>query len=225
MVEIFKGKEINYSKIEILKNIAYKRYSQKIYNEYFKDIKNVEDLAYLHGVSTNAETLVIGTDWFLCYAESDYCVEILEWVSINNETKIKQVSEMMNILKQIFINNTGKVFIADMRHDTSYKIYLKLLQKGYFCETKHEYIIDCAAPTQVHNLKMEFMNRFSNIEEFLSSDESNNYSQYFKYILHRLSFVLTDKFIKKYSEPTSEASKMRIKKKKIAFQIHNSTKN
>lgn len=49
---------------------------------------------------------------------------------------------MMRILKKIILQNKGKLFIVDMRHDTSYAMYLKMLQRGYFQEFRHEYIID-----------------------------------------------------------------------------------
>lgn len=214
MVEIFKGKEISKSKIEILKSIAYRRYSREIYNEYFNSIEDVKDLAYLHDVSIDMENLVIGTNWFLCYTETDYDVQISEWVSIDIGNKIQQVAEMMSTLKKIFLQNSDKLFIADMRHDTSYVMYLKMLQRGYFQEFRHEYIIDCAAPNQVQDLKIKFMKKFNSIEDFLASDVSNDYTEYFKYILHRLSFVITSKFIKKYDKPSAEPQKHVLKKKK-----------
>lgn len=215
MVEIFKGKEIIKSKIEILKSVAYRRYSEEIYNEYFNSIEDVKDLACLHDVSVDMENLVIGTNWFLCYTETDYDVQILEWVSIDIGNKIQQISEMMSTLKKIFLQNSGKLFIADMRHDTSYVMYLKMLQRGYFQEFRHEYIIDCAAPTQVQDLKIKFMKKFNSIEEFLASDVSKDYAEYFKYILHHLSFIITNKFIKKYGEPFVDPQKHVLTKKKL----------
>lgn len=209
MVEVFNGKEINKSKIEILKNIASRRYTKEIYIEYFSDIKNVSDLAYLHNVSIGKEKLVIGTDWFLCYTESDYHVQISEWVSIDNEHKIQQVAEMMTILKKIFLQNKEKIFIADMRHDTSYGMYLKMAQSGFFQELSHTCIVDCAAPNQVQDLKR----KFKNIEDFLASDISYDYAEYYKYILHNLSFSITDKFIKKYGNPSVKPQERVLKKK------------
>lgn len=214
MVEIFKGKEINKNKIEILKNIAYRKYTQEIYNEYFNDINDVRDLAYLHDVSINRETLVIGTDWFLCYAELDYSVKILEWVASDNGDKMHQVVEMISTLKKIFLQNKEKMFIADMRHDTSYAMYLKMLQRGYFQEFRHNCTIDCAAPSQVDNLKLKFSDKFSDIEDFLANEISNDYNEYFKYILHQLGFMLTDKFIEKYDKISAESQGQVLKKKK-----------
>lgn len=72
MFEIYKGEEINKSKIETLKSIAYQRYTKEIYNEYFSSIDGIKDLAHLHDVSINTENLAIGIDWFLYCTESDY---------------------------------------------------------------------------------------------------------------------------------------------------------
>ena len=214
MIEFYKGKAIDQDKIQKIKNIANTRYSSEIFNEYFNDVNDVNDLSHLHGVDINMENLVIGTDWFICYSESKYYVTILEWVSINNKSKMQQVVEMMNVLKQIFIRNKDKLFIADMRHDTSYTMYLKMLQDGYFKEIEHEYIIDCAAPIQVHDIKAKYMKRFNSLKDFLASSDSNDYTKYFKYILHHLSFVVTNKFVEKYDCTSCELERKILKKEK-----------
>lgn len=210
MVEFYNGKEIDKDKIQKIKNIAYRGYSSEIFNEYFKDVNDIEDLSDLHDVDISMENLVISTDWFICYSESDDYVEILEWVSIIDRSKIQQVVEMMNVLKQIFIKNKDKLFIAAMRHDTSYKMYLKMLQKGYFKEILHRCIIDCAAPDEFYYIKYGF----DSLEEFLASSDSNDYTEYFKYILHQLRFLLTDKFVEKYGCASCELERKILKKKK-----------
>lgn len=208
MVEVFKGKYINESKIKILKSIVYRRYSKEIY-KYFSNIKDAKDLANLHGENIEDETLVMGTDWFLCYSEMNFFVQISEWVSIDNGNKFQQVAEMMTILKEIFLQNKEKIFIADMRHDTSYKMYSKMVQSGFFQELSHKCIIDCAAPM---DLVRKFRSKFNSIEDFLASDISNDYTEYHNYILHRIGFSITDKFIKKYSELPVPPQRRELKK-------------
>lgn len=195
MVEIFKGEEITSNQIEAIKNIASKRYSKEIYDEYFSRIKDIKDLARLHNVKDFRETIAIGTDWFLCYAELDYHVEILEWVAVDNENKFGQSIEMMNTLKQLFLRNKKKIFVAGLRHDTSYAMYRKMLQEGYFKEIRHRWVIDCAAPEQVYEIE-----EFNSIENFLTGDTPDEYTEYLKYILHHLSFMLSNKFVKKYEK-------------------------
>lgn len=198
MVEFYKGNEIDRDKIQKIKGIAKKGYSSEIFNEYFQNLNDVEDLSYLHDITIDMERLMIGSNWFICYSESIYYVTILEWISVDERKNMKQTLEMMNALKQIFIANKGKVFAADMRHDTSYKMYLKMLRDGYFKEINHQCMIDCATPDEVQEIKYKYIEVFHSIEDFLASSDSDDYAEYFKYILHHLSFILTDKFIEKY---------------------------
>ena len=195
MVEIFKGEEITTKQIAAIKRIARKRYSKEIYREYFLHIKDVKDLARLQGIQVPRETIAIGTDWFLCYTESDYHVEILEWVALDNENKLKQSIEMMHTLKQILLKNKKKVFMASMRHDTSYEMYQKMLQEGFFKELSHKRVIDCAAPKA-----MDKIEAFNDLTTLLSNDIPDEYKEYLKYILHHMQFMLSNKFVKKYEK-------------------------
>lgn len=195
MVEIFKGEEITSKQITTIKRIARERYSKEIYNEYFRKIKDVKDLARLQGIQVPKETIAIGTDWFLCYTETDYHVEILEWVSLDNENKIKQSIEMMHTLKQLLLKNKKKIFMASMRHDSSYAMYQKMLQQNYFKEICHRRVIDCAAPKA-----MDKIEAFSDLNTLLSSDIPDEYKEYLKYILHHMQFMITNKFTEKYEK-------------------------
>ena len=210
MVEIYKGKDIDDDKISFLKYIASQRYC----DDYFSNINSINDLAYSHGIrNVDDECLVIGTDWFLCYCELDSYVIILDWISKDNENKIKQSVEIMKLFKNIFSQNMDKIFVANMRHDTSYKIYLKMLQKGYFEEiNSYCYFDEVDSFAKDHKLEQEFMKKFNNIENFLSSDITNNYYQYFKYIFHCIDFIITPNFIKKYYK-NEEKPKERVLKK------------
>ena len=213
MVEIYKGKDIDDDKISFLKYISSQKYCKEIYDDYFGNINNVEDLAYLHGTDVYSECLVIGTDWFLCYSDYNSYIEILEWVAKDNENKIKQVAEMMKLFKNLFFQNKCKTFVADMRHDSSYKIYLKMIRKGFFVEIDNYCIMDSATPPEVYDeLSQKFTKKFNSIEELLSSDIANNYSQYFKYILHHINFIINPNFIKNYDK-NKRKSKERVLKK------------
>ena len=195
MVEIFKGEEITSKQITTIKRIARERYSKEIYNEYFRRIKDVKDLARLQGIQIPKETIAIGTDWFLCYTETDYHVEILEWVALDNENKLKQSIEMMHTLKQLLLKNKKKIFMASMRHDSSYEMYKKMLQEGLFKELSHKRVIDCAAPKT-----MDKIEAFNDLTTLLSSNIPDEYKEYLKYILHHMQFMISDKFVKKYEK-------------------------
>lgn len=199
-IEIYKGKEINEEKITKIKQIAANNYDIPIYLVSYHYIANIEQLAFLHGIDANDEILILGEDWFLCYAVSDKGVEFLEWVA-NDDTSSKFVQsiEMMNTFNSILFNNRNKIFIADMRHDTSYQFYSKMMSKGYFEELIHILdIYDCDGfePETIKNLECND----SSIREFLNGDEVLNHPEYLHYILHSIYFQVTDTFSKRYSK-------------------------
>lgn len=208
MVEIYRGTEIGNNQIETIRNIAYRRYSKNVFDEYFSNIHDVKDLARLHSISVDDEILIIGKDWFLCYTESVYYVQVSEWILADNDDRLQQTVEMMNVLKKILIQNRGKLFCASMRHDTSYQIYLKMLENNYFKELRHNYIIDCSAPQEVAEIKEKLSNSFDNMEEFLSSEKSRDYEEYLTYILHQLNFIVTHKFEKKCKKLETNGKKV-----------------
>lgn len=213
MVEIYKGNEIDKSKIATLKKIAYNSYDDRIYVDHFADIYDIKGLAGLHCVSIDTENLVLGTDWFLCYSESNNFIHILEWVCVDNGNIIKQTAEMMGVLKKIFLQNKEKYFIADMRQDTSYAMYLKMLERGYFHEFRREYTIDCSAPLEVYDIKNELIEKYNNEEEFLAYYDSKEYNEYFEYLLYHISFIVTNKFMEKYGKPSTGSQGHVLKKK------------
>ena len=199
-IRIYKGNEISENLIQELKNIAQKKYSKDIYEEYFWGIKTIKDLCNLHSTKMNEEILVLGTDWFLCYKDSKFEIQFLEWVSLDNSNKIKQTIEMMEFFKHMIINNKDKFFYASMRHDTSYKIYLILKHKGYFKQYKNEVIIDFVTPYQIQKIIERYKDQYESLDEFLANNETNIYDEYLKYFLHNVEFSITEKFIDKFGK-------------------------
>ena len=204
-VNVYKGEEIDWKKISKIKEIASKRLAKDIYYTGFSDIEDIDYLAYLHDIDVEDEILVLGNDWFLCYTITDNTVTFIEWVAeYNKDSKFAQSIEMMNTLKKIIMDNKDKEFIADMRHDSSYQFYLKMLEKNYFKEDTHSLDIDICngfAPIAVINMK----DNNSLIKKFLKSRKVRKHPEYLKYIIHCLTFSVTDKFI--------EQNKRIIKKK------------
>lgn len=201
-VQYYKGNEIDDEKIVLIKSIAKSRYSDEIYEDYFEDVENVFDLAYLHSESIESESLVLGDDWFLCYSEHDCWFYILEWVALETGNLI-QTYEMMETLMNLLYSNSEKVMIADMRHDTSYSMYSKLLRNGYFREISHDYIVDCAMPRDVYKLDSSvYLDDYDSIPKFLELEEEKGNSEYLRYILHDLEFRVTSKFVDEYEQKT-----------------------
>ena len=194
-VNVYKSKEISKIHIDRIKEIAKNRYPSKIYEDYFANISNVEQLAYLHDVEVNDEVLILGDDWFLCYEKQEFTFKILEWISLDiKEEKMLQIAEMKKALKELLIDNSNKLIIADMRHDSSYAIYKKMLDVGYFEQEKSTYAIDGSAPLKIHQIMYEC----KEIEAFINHIEIKNNPEYLKYLLHHISFFVTKKFFAKY---------------------------
>lgn len=196
-VSIYKGKEILKVHIDRIKEIAKNRYPVKIYEDYFANIKDVNQLAYSHSSEVNDEVLILGKDWFLCYEEKEFTFNILEWISLDvKEEKMIQIAEMKKVLKDLLIDNSNKLIIADMRHDSSYVIYKKMLDRGYFEQEKSTYAIDGSAPLKIHQIMYEC----KEVESFINHIEIKNNPEYLKYLLHHISFFVTKKFFDKYIE-------------------------
>ena len=207
-VLIFKGDEITDVVIKKIKLIAKERYSWEIYDNYFDDINNVSDLVHSHSSNIYDEVVVLGNDWFLCYEQTIGAISILEWVAIDNNHKIKQSIEMMTTLKQIFLENNNVHFYATMRHDSSYKIYLKMLKRNYFTEIYHDTFVDSVAPENFLYFQEEC---YASVEDFLSSEESKEYNEYLKYVLHQVIFVRNQKLLDDYSLNYKRKLKDKIK--------------
>ena len=205
-IQILKGYDITEEHINKLKVIAKSRYSEEIYNEYFSNIKNVKDLTILHfGINTylsieeyiKEEILVLSDTWFMCYKIDDYYIDILEWVSSRTKN-IKQSIEMMTILKEILLTNKDKLIIGLLRHDTSYALYTKLKNRKYFKEYSNDAIIDCAAPEYLKR-EIDSLN-YDTINDFINSNDFEDYESYSNYILHDISFGINKSFVKKYNK-------------------------
>lgn len=193
-VKTYKSQEIDEEKLMRIKKIAASRCSEEIYNTYYKQI----NLTELQKALQKNGFISLGEDWFLFYEIYDEEVIFGGWVATDNKkNKIKQVSEMLNTFKTIFIKYKDKTFYASCRHDSSYRFYETMLQKGYL---KHYYDIiemdvDIAPPA------IQPLNDFPPmLQHFLHIKEVRENPEYLKYFLHDLEFTVTDKFIDKYSK-------------------------
>lgn len=192
MIRVYKGSEIGILQIMELKYIAANKYDEPIYENYFSHMDDVYSLASMHDTYVDDEILVLGSGWFLCYSIIEDTVSFLEWVSLDNpHLKLKQTAEMLEFFKRIFIENEDKLFVASMRHNTSYKIYSYLKNKGYFSERDHEVFVDCAS-----SIGLDLDDCEAVINTFLVN-ENLLFDDLLEYILHGVEFSVTDKLVKK----------------------------
>lgn len=196
-IQLYKGTEIDDDKISKLRQITKERYSQPIYDSTYWSIDNVEQLAFIYDINVEDIILVLGEDWFLCYTVSEDIVTILEWVALDiKDFKFIQTIEMMNVFRRVLLKYKDKQFNAGMRYDTSYQFYSKMLQKGYFKECSHTFSVDYCngfAPEIVRNI----YENYPCVGDFIDSNDAKNNPEYLTYVLHCLTFYVTDEFANK----------------------------
>ncbi len=188
MVKIYKGIEINKDIINKIMFIAKNRYDERIFKEYYGDVKNCIDLADVHGVDASEENIILGSDWFLAYADFADTISILEWVSIQSErNSVIRSMEMKKHLLSFFKENGDKMFEATMRHDTSYQFYKSLSKYGIFEEFFHDVILDVSVPEELTTLINDKYD--GDLNKYLVSSDFEKYPEYHKFIMHSLIFT------------------------------------
>ena len=194
--KIYSGREIDQDKINKIKQIASKRYDKPFYFSSYININNIEELSKYHGIKVEEENLFLGDDWILLFVNNENYIKFLEWIALDNKRNIHQAVQMLNVFKDILIENKEKLIYANMRHDTSYAFYNSMLKKEYFEEIFHIIGVDNCnglAPKELSTLNIDLFS----IDSFLDSDEIKKHPEYIKYLLHFVGFCVTDKFIER----------------------------
>lgn len=193
MITTYKGTEITKEILDKVLSIAKSKYDERIYDEYYGNVINVSDLAYVHGIDVSDEAIILGEDWYFEYADLDDTVAILEWVSTKSErSNLIKGLEMKKHLLKFFMDNSDKMFEAEMRHDSSYKFYQLMVEKGIFEEFFQETMLDVSTPTNF--IKVINENYSGDINSFLNSEDAIKYKDYYKFIMHSLIFTCTNNF-------------------------------
>lgn len=199
--KVYLGTEVTEEVIQKIKIICKTRYDDITYQEYFSNIQNMEDLCELHDTVPSEETIIMGEDWFIAYADKGYQIEVLEWVALNDiEEKTKQIREVLKTLKDILYQARKTCISAFLRHDTSYKFYKLGVKKGLIKPAIDELLIDCYHPTEMDEIINELLEKYQTLANFFNSEQKDNYPQYEQYVLHNVAFTITDDFVKKYEK-------------------------
>lgn len=203
----YKGKEITPEIIARIKEIAQSRYDTIIYQDYFEELETLKDLCKMHDVPEENETIILGEDWFIAYAIHEIEVQVLEWISIEHvDNKMSQIREMLNTIKYLLYLAKKTCISAYLRHDTSYKFYQLGIKRGMIQPAVDEATIDFSLPEVMDETFENLKAKYSSIDNFLQSEEANNYPEYEKYILHRVLFTPTKSFIKSYKKSQNKKS-------------------
>lgn len=199
--KVYHGTEVTEDIIQKIKYICKIRYDNLTYQEYFSEIQNIDDLCELHDTVPSEETIVMGEDWFITYADKGYQIEVLEWVALNDvEEKTIQIREMLKILKDILYQARKTCVSAFLRHDTSYKFYKLGIKKGFIKPGIDSIFIDCYHPTEMDEIINELLEKYQTLDNFFNSEQKDNYPQYEQYVLHNVAFTITEDFVKKYEK-------------------------
>ena len=205
-VKHYNGFEITDEIIRKINLIELKRIQEKLTNINSEPIETLKDLCRLHGTMPKEENIILGTDWYIIYTkyeEDSEEIEINEWVAISNvENKLVQTMEMFKAIKDILLESKGTKVYATMRHSTSYKFYQSLLTREFLEEISNIPEMDDELPTHIEKIKNNLKNKYSSLEEYLSTKTiKNNIKQEIEdYIYHRVIFKTTNKFTKRYQK-------------------------
>lgn len=108
---------------------------------------------------------------------------------------------MMTVLKELLIKYQDRRFDSMLRHLTSYQIYKKMFEKGYFYESCHTVETLCAPKRVDRNydfLNDSAPNNNELFEYYLTTDEGKKHPEYLEYIAHFIVFHVNPTFIEKY---------------------------
>lgn len=195
----YQGDEITKEVISEIKEIAKKRYDSNIYKRCYEKINNMNDLKKFHG-TYNAEDIILGEDWFINYFKTG-SLHILEWVALEESSdKLLQTKEMLITLKNLILENGEKYISTCLRHDTSYKIYQKFLDKGFFIEGSSVIFWEGTAPKEAQKWINKILVNYDFFEEYFNDENREIKEEYEKYIIHDISFVPSNKFIKRFGK-------------------------
>ena len=86
-----------------------------------------------------------------------------------------------------------------MKHTTSYKFYLKMLNEGYFEEIRNNVHDNQRLIKGINIIKLKYAIYEEKVDEFLNSGIFLTEEE-LSMIFHFVVFKLTDKFIKRYGE-------------------------
>ncbi len=169
--------------INMVKKMAKTRYDDDIYNKFYKHMV-LDSLIY------------VGKDWYLNFRFEDDTLNIVDWLSFDNGRENLRIYPMIRAFSTLFINHKG-IINATLRHGTSWKIYKKMRDYGYFDEASEYLYIDDETNIKITSELNELVTskKVTNFDDIL---KDNDMEKYYPYILHDTSFYITDKFVKRY---------------------------
>lgn len=200
-VEYFNGKEITGDVILRMKDIVSKSKKGFLIEDFV--FETFEDLCDIHSTDPEQEFVILGNDWVISHYDFDDEVTISLWAGCEKvEDKFRQAMEMKKALKEVLLENARCRIFASMRRDTSYKFYESLLTRGYFEEEWNYVVVQDDLNNRSLHFSIEYIKYiYGSVEEFIKDFGIQNFPSGFdEYVYHRVSFGVTEKFVKQYKK-------------------------
>ena len=203
-VEYYTGYEITKEVIKKINIIALRRYCDSCYSLSYKKYHNLKGLCESNDCSKPEYiNVVLGEDWYIIYSKTKNYIEINEWVDVENvPNKLEQTMEMYSALKKILLLSEDKTLLATMKHNTSYKFYSSLIQRGLLQEFSDDVFVEEELPKDVEITKNQIEEQYGFVEDFLKDPNRNQEQEEAleDYIYHDVIFDITDGFKTRYKK-------------------------
>ncbi len=191
-IKVYKGHEITKEVMAKMKAIINTRFPwQKSGNRFYGDFEEIEELWEVYGSAISFITIVMGEDWFLVYETYFNEINICDWQSLDDGNVMIRQKEMVDVFRSLLAENADKRFIANMLHNTSYRLFKLAEKKGYVECLDEEEFVTLLFPINSYRIR--------NIAYYLISkmDEDSKMRKHFnRFIAHYVEFKAGPEFIK-----------------------------
>ena len=203
-VEYYTGYEITEEIMKRINQIALKRFREGRYSPLYDDrYATLDELCYWNETIPETINAVLGEDWYIIYSKTRKLIEINEWVDIEDvPNKLEQTMEMFSALKKILLSSEDKKIIATMKHNTSYKFYSSLIQRGLLKEYSDNIFVEEELPKDAEIIRNNIEEKYGFVEDFLKDPKRNKEEEDMleDYIYHDVSFEITEGFKNRYKK-------------------------
>lgn len=202
-IEHYSGYEITKDVIDKINLIALKRYREGRYSPLYEGYNTLEELCYCIYSKPEYTNVILGEDWYIIYTKTKNLIEINEWVDVEDvPDKLEQTMEMFSALKKILLLSEDKKILATMKHNTSYKFYSSLIQRGLLKEYNNDVSVDAELSQDIEITRNKIEEQYGFVEDFLKDpNRSKEQEETLEdYIYHDIIFGITDEFKNRYKK-------------------------
>ena len=117
-------------------------------------------------------------------------------------SKLKKTMDMFSALKKILLSSKDKKILATMKHNTSYKFYSSLIQRGLLKEYSDNIFVEEELPKDAEIIRNNIEEKYGFVKDFLKDPKRNKEQEDMleDYIYHDVSFEITEGFKNRYKK-------------------------